>query len=67
MATLELAYTFSDAFGAEIFVPYVVDAIDGVIGGGKRLLDLEVQAIKWSFVRRYNLVMTAVGAVVVPI
>ncbi len=67
VATLELAYVFSDALGVEIFVPYVVDAIDGVTGGGKRLLDLEVQAIKWSFVRRYNLVMTAVGAVVVPI
>ncbi len=65
VATLELAYAFSDAFGAEIFIPYVLDAIE-VGGRSRRLLDVEIQPLKWSFLRRYNLVMTAVGAVVVP-
>ena len=66
VATLEIAYAFSDALGAEIFIPYVLDAIE-VAGSSRQLLDIEVQPLKWSFLRRYNLVMTAVGAVVVPV
>jgi hypothetical protein len=66
VATLEVAYAFSDAFGAEVFLPYVLNGADGP-GGVRRLLDLEVQPFKWSFLRRYNLVMTTVAAVVVPV
>ncbi len=67
VATLELAYAFSNAFGAEIFVPYVLDPVDGIGGRDRTVLDLEVQPLKWSFIRRYNLVVTAVAAGVIPV
>lgn len=50
VATLELAYAFSDAFGAEIFVPYVLDPVDGIGSRDRTVLDLEVQPLKWSFI-----------------
>ncbi len=64
VATLELAYAFNDALGAEVFLPLALRRADGAPRG--RLLDIEAQPLKWSFLRRYNLVMTAVAGVVIP-
>lgn len=65
IANLEVAYAFSDAFGAEVFLPFALDRVDGT--SESRLLDIEAQPLKWSFVRRYDLVMTAVAGVVIPV
>ncbi|MFQ6046298.1 MAG: hypothetical protein ACE5PT_08065 [Gemmatimonadales bacterium] len=65
IANLEIAYAFSDALGAEVFIPFALDRVDGA--SQSRLLDIEAQPLKWSFVRRYNLIMTGVAGLVIPV
>lgn len=64
VATLELAYAFSDVIGAELFVPY---SLPGNVVNGGEILDIEAQPLKVSFLRRPNLIMTAVAGVLIPV
>ena len=62
--SMELAYAFSDLFGIEVFIPYYrSDVSNGTLRG---LGDIEVQPLKLSFYRHYNLVMTGVVSFVLP-
>lgn len=56
--SLEVAYAFTDAFGVEVFVPITRSEIPGVSATG--IGDLEIQLLKWSLLRRENLILTAV-------
>lgn len=62
--SLELAYAFTDAFGVEVIVPY---SLPGNTVNGGEILDIEAQPLKVSFLRRRNLIMTAVAGVVIPV
>jgi hypothetical protein len=65
VATLEVAYAFSNALGVEIFVPYAIERAAGARAG--QMLDIEAQPFKWSFVRRYNLILTTAAGVTIPV
>lgn len=65
VATVEVAYALTDALGAEVFLPYALAQPDSL--RPERMLDIEAQPLKWSFLRRHDLIMTAVAGVVVPV
>ncbi len=62
--SLEVAYAFSDALGAEVFIPVV--RMTGTEASAAGIGDIEVQPFKWSFLRKHELILTTVLAVVVP-
>lgn len=63
MGLLELAYTFTDLIGIEIFVPFGISSGERTAGG---LGDLELQLPKISFLRRWGFVMTTYVATTIP-
>ncbi len=62
--SLEIAVTFSDLFGAEVFLPFGFSRVDGELTGG--LGDLELQVPKVSFLRTPGVVLTTFVAVRIP-
>jgi hypothetical protein len=63
-ARFEVAYAFTNAFGMEMFVP--IDQPFGSPAGSLALGDVEVQPLKWSFLRHHDLIATTVLALTIP-
>jgi len=63
--SVEVAYALTDAFGFEVFIPYTQGSEAGI--GTSGIGDIELQVLKWSFLRRENLIMTTALGGIVPV